>query len=88
MQNDDQLLSWDAVRESISLLMPGVGAFASGQSGWFAIDAAQVLWHGGGRLKVPQRIANDVVDARIGDGVDYYVRRDGTLWVKGLAHRS
>jgi alpha-tubulin suppressor-like RCC1 family protein len=29
-----------------------------------------------------------VATACIGDSADYYVRRDGTLWVKGLAHRG
>ena len=36
----------------------------------------------------PQRVAADVVAACIGDGADYHVRQDGTLWVKGLAHRG
>ncbi len=88
LQDDGRLFSWGAAHESTSLLMPGVGAFASGQSGWFAIDPAQVLWHGSGRLQAPRRVANDVVDACIGDSADYYIRRAGTLWVKGLAHRG
>jgi len=88
LQDDGRLFSWGAAPESASLLMPGVGAFASGQSGWFAIDPAQVLWHGGSKLPAPRRIAQDVTDACIGDSADYYIRRDGTLWVKGLAHRG
>jgi len=88
LQDDGRLISWGDAPETASLLMPGVGAFASGQSGWFAIDPAQVLWHGGGRLPAPRRVAEDVVDACIGDSADYYIRRDGTLWVKGLAHRG
>jgi hypothetical protein len=70
------------------VLMAGVAGFAAGQSGWFAIDRAQVLWHGGAAGVAPQRIDGDVVAACIGDGADYYVRRDGTLLVKGLAHRG
>ncbi|MDP3615796.1 MAG: hypothetical protein Q8R98_28480, partial [Rubrivivax sp.] len=62
--------------------------FASGQSGWFAIDPARTLWQGGGQLPAPRRIAQDVASACIGDSADYYIRRDGTLWVKGLAHRG
>jgi hypothetical protein len=88
LQDDGQLISWVDAPEAASLLMTGVSAFASGQSGWFAIDHAQVLWQGGGRLQAPRRIAEDVASASIGDSADYYIRRDGTLWVKGLAHRG
>ena len=66
--------------------MQGVAAFAAGESGWFAIDASRQLWHGA--HAAPQRVADDVVAACIGDGADYFVTRDGTLWVKGLAHRG
>lgn len=88
LQDDGRLFGWSDAPDSTSLLAPGVGAFASGQSGWFAIDQAQVLWHGVGMLPAPRRVAGDVVDACIGDGADYYIRRDGTLWVRGLAHRG
>jgi len=88
LQDDGRLFSWGAAPESARLLMPEVSAFASGQSGWFAIDPAQVLWQGGGKLQAPRRVAQDVVSACIGDSADYYIRRDGTLWVKGLAHRG
>ena len=86
--DDGRLVSWGEAPDSAITLMPGVAAFASGQSGWFAIDRAQVLWHGGGKLTAPQRVADDVVAACIGDSADYYIRRDGMLWVKGLAHRG
>jgi alpha-tubulin suppressor-like RCC1 family protein len=88
LQDDGRLFSWGAAPETASLLMTGVGVFASGQSGWFAIDPAQVLWHGGGKLQAPRRVAQDVTNACIGDSADYYIRSDGTLWVKGLAHRG
>jgi hypothetical protein len=88
LQDDGRLFSWRAAPETASLLMAGVGVFASGQSGWFAIDPAQVLWHGGGKLQAPRRVAQDVTNACIGDSADYYIRSDGTLWVKGLAHRG
>lgn len=88
LQDDGRLISWGDAPEAASLLMPGVSAFASGQSGWFAIDHAQVLWQGGGKLQAPRRVAEDVANACIGDSADYYIRRDGTLWVKGLAHRG
>jgi Regulator of chromosome condensation (RCC1) repeat len=69
------------------MLMPDVARFAAGDSGWFAIDRAGVLWYGQGQA-APTRVADDVADACIGDSADYYVTRDGTLFVKGLAHRG
>lgn len=62
-------------------LMQGVINFAAGESGWFAIDAGQQLWHG--RFGAPQRVATEVAAACIGDGADYYVRADGSLWAWG-----
>ncbi len=82
------LLSWVDAPERATTLMRGVQHFAAGASGWFAIDAAGVLWHGAGGNAAPQRIADDVIDACIGDSADYFVQRDGTLYVKGLAHRG
>jgi hypothetical protein len=69
------------------LLMRGVQTFAAGESGWFAIDRERVLWHGGS-ARQPSRAAQDVVDAAIGDGADYYIGSDGQLFVTGLAHRG
>lgn len=76
-----------AATEAPTAPMRGLVRFAAGESGWFGIDADSVLWHGteGG---TPQRVAEHVVDACIGDGADYHVTRDGALWVKGLAHRG
>jgi alpha-tubulin suppressor-like RCC1 family protein len=83
--DDGWLLRWSDDPQRADALMQGVAWFAAGESGWFAIDASRQLWHGGAS---PQRVAADVVAACIGDGADYYVRQDGTLWVKGLAHRG
>ncbi len=66
----------------------GVARFAVGQSGWFAIDHGKTLWKGEHRTHATRRIAEDVIDACIGDSADYYVTRDGTLHVHGLAHRG
>ena len=85
---DNRLITWGDAPNSAVTLMPDVASFASGQSGWFAIDRAQVLWQGGGTPPARRRIADEVTTACIGDGADYYIRRDGTLWVKGLAHRG
>ncbi len=83
--DDGRLLRWSDDPQRADTLIQGVALFAAGESGWFAIDASRLLWHGG---STPQRVAADVVAACIGDGADYCVRRDGTLWVKGLAHRG
>ena len=83
--DEGRLLRWRDDPQHADTLMQGVAAFAAGESGWFAIDASRQLWHGGA---TPQRVATDVVAACIGDGADYHVRQDGTLWVKGLAHRG
>lgn len=83
--DDGRLLRWTDDPQRADTLMQGVAAFAAGESGWFAIDASRQLWHGGA---APRRVAGDVVAACIGDGADYFVRQDGSLWVKGLAHRG
>jgi len=85
--DDGTLHAWNALDGAPATLMRGVHSFAAGHSGWFGIDTAGVLWRGSGALP-PQRIADDVVAACIGDGADYYITRDGALWVKGLAHRG
>jgi alpha-tubulin suppressor-like RCC1 family protein len=85
---DGTLLTWAEAPERATTLMRGVKQFAAGASGWFAIDAAGVLWHGAGSSAAPQRIADEVIEACIGDSADYFVQRDGTLYVKGLAHRG
>ncbi len=82
------LVTWTEAPEAAATLMQGVSSFAAGQSGWFVIDRAQVLWHGVGNAAAPRRIAEDVIAACIGDSADYYVTRDGTLYAKGLAHRG
>ena len=81
------LLAWTDDAAGAAVLQREVAAFAAGASGWFAIDRARALWHA--RTGEPARgIAEDVVAACIGDGADYYVGRDGSLFVKGLAHRG
>ena len=85
LRDDAALLRWRDRAEEAAVLMRGVTRFAAGATGWFAIDRESVLWHGG---STPTRIAADVVDACIGDSADYVVQRDGTLLVKGLAHRG
>lgn len=85
--DDGTLQRLKAPGEPPATLMRGLRTFAAGQSGWLGIDMAGELWSGSGST-APLRIASDVVAASVGDGADYYVTRDGTLWVKGLAHRG
>ena len=85
---DGTLLRWADAPDTATTLMRGVKQFAAGASGWFAIDAARVLWQGAGTDSAPQRIAQDVVEACIGDSANYYITRDGSLYAQGLAHRG
>ena len=86
--DDGQLLRWRDDPAQAEVLMAGVAWFAAGHSGWFAADAAGVLWYGSGAQPVPQRVAKEVIAGCIGDSADYYIRADGRLYVKGLAHRG
>ncbi len=86
LQGDGRLLRWADDPQRSDTLMQAVADFAAGESGWFAIDGLRQLWHGS--QSAPQRVAGDVVAGCIGDGADYYIRSDDTLWVKGLAHRG
>ena len=85
---DGALLRWTDAPETATTLMRGVVRFAAGASGWFAIDGAAVLWHGGNGTDTPRRVAADVLEACIGDSADYYITRDGALYAHGLAHRG
>jgi len=85
---DGTLLTWADKPDAATVLMRGVTQFAAGASGWFAIDAAGVLWYGAGSSASAQRVAEGVVAACVGDSADYYITRDGNLYVKGLAQRG
>ena len=86
--DDGRLLRWRDDAAQAGVLMGGVAWFAAGQSGWFAADAAGTLWYGGGAQPAPQRVADGVIAGCIGDSADYYIRADGQLYAKGLAHRG
>lgn len=87
LKTDGSLLRWTSEARGAAQVMTGVTSFASGQTGVFAIDAGQVLWHVGS-TNTPQRVADNVIAAVIGDGADYYITSDGSLHVKGSAHRG
>ena len=86
--DDGKLLRWRDDPAQAELLMAGVAWFAAGHSGWFAADAAAVLWYGSGAQPAPQRVAEGVIAGCIGDSADYYIGSDGRLFAKGLAHRG
>ncbi len=88
LHEDGSLITWAGPNDPATTLMRGVSSFAVGQSGWFAIDRDDVLWHGGAGSSAPRRVADAVIAASIGDGTDYYVTRDGVLNAKGQAHRG
>lgn len=84
---DGSLVKWSDDARNAKQISTGVLSFAAGQSGVFAIDTARVLWLVG-ENGPPQRIADNVLAASIGDGANYYVSTDGSLYVKGNAHRG
>lgn len=95
LRDTGELVTWNDVASTPRLLMAGVHAFAAGATGWFAIDRHDALWHcaatsvaGNAASTVPVRVAQGVAAACIGDGADYYITRDGALFVRGLAHRG
>jgi hypothetical protein len=99
LRANGELVTWTGSASGnappLTVLMRGVTRFAAGQSGWFAIDDADVLWYGAAGAitssAVPattRRVAENVATACIGDSADYFVTRDGTLFVTGLAHRG
>jgi Regulator of chromosome condensation (RCC1) repeat len=85
--DDGTLVTWRDKPLQPSVLMARVASFAAGQSGWFAIDTGDALWHGSGTA-APRRVAEGVTAACIGDSADYFVDTAGRLHVHGLAHRG
>lgn len=88
LRMNGELVTWRDDAARATRLMAGVQAFATGVSGWFAIDDEGGLWHAISAADAPARVAHDVVAACIGDGADYYITRDGALFVRGLAQRG
>lgn len=91
--DDGTLLSWGdtaGAAQQPTVLARNGARFAAGASGWFLIDRSAVLWQGKdfSGSTPPRRIAEQAVDACIGDSADYYITSDGALHVHGLAHRG
>ena len=91
-----QLLTWiDASAEKKEVL-DQVAWFVAGRTGVFATRINGTLkylarpksWFGEGEIAQPERTGTSIVTASVGDSANYFVRSDGTLFVKGLAHRG
>jgi alpha-tubulin suppressor-like RCC1 family protein len=91
-----RLLTWGDDLDETQEIFDQVIWFAAGRSGVFAArsDGAFVYtarpksWFGEGDLVQPEKVGASIVTASIGDSADYFVTSDGTLFVKGLAHRG
>ena len=90
------LLAWGDDPDEKKEILDRIAWFAAGRTGVFAARPDGTLlylarpksWFGEGALTQPEKIGTAVVAASIGDSANYYVTRDGTLFVKGLAHRG
>ena len=91
-----RLLTWSDTAKEKREILDRVAWFAAGRTGVFAARTDGSLdyvaraksWFGEGEIVRPEQIGSAVVAASIGDSANYFVTRDGTLFVKGLAHRG
>jgi hypothetical protein len=77
--------------------MDQVDSFHAGRSGLLIIRTGGSLWHvettgllgfGEKVAGMSAQIADNVLTASVGDSANYYVTRDGALFVQGRAHRG
>lgn len=87
LKKDGTLLQWSGNGGSAKQIASGVSSFSAGQRGVFVIDTARGLWHIAA-YDAPVKISDQVLAASIGDGTDYYITTQGSLFVKGNAHRG
>ena len=91
-----RLLTWGDELDEMQEILDQVTWFVAGRTGVFAARSDGTLvylarpksWFGEGELVQPERIGTFIVTASIGDSANYFVTSDGTLFVKGLAHRG
>ena len=91
-----RLLTWSDESGEKQELLDQVSWFVAGRTGVFAARSNGTLeyiarprsWFGEVELTPTERIGNPVLTASIGDSANYYVTLDGTLYVKGEAHRG
>lgn len=91
------LLVWRDEYTKAEVVMDEVASFHAGRSGLLIIRTDHTLWQveseglfGFGEKVTDKRvkIADNILTASVGDSANYYVRRDGRLYVKGRAHRG
>ena len=91
-----RLLTWLEKLDEKQEILDQVTWFAAGRTGVFAARSDGTLlylarsksWFGEGGLVQTEKVGNSIVTASIGDSANYFVTSDGTLFVKGLAHRG
>ena len=91
------LIAWTDSPADATVVMRKTHFFSAGHSGLLAIRADGTLWtvkteslfgFGDRPAGIPERISNNVLTASVGDSANYYVTRDGALFVQGRAHRG
>ena len=97
LTDQNVLLAWGDDAARTEPIMKTVKSFHAGRSGLFVIRHDDSLWHIGTKSyfglseltgEKPTMIVSDIVTAAIGDSANYYVTRQGMLFVKGRAHRG
>jgi len=91
-----RLLTWGEELDETQEILDQVSWFVAGRTGVFAARTDGTLvylarpksWFGPGGLVQPERVGASIVTASIGDSANYFVTSNGTLFVKGLAHRG
>lgn len=91
-----RLLTWTDDPQEKREILKQVSWFTAGRSGVFAARADGTVvyiarserWFKEGEIGRPKKVGASIATASIGDSADYFVTRDGRLYVKGLAHRG
>lgn len=97
LTHEGNLIHWSKNSPEVSMLMDDVKTFHAGRSGVFVIRNNDSLWKFkaeslfGIEEKIsdtPTPIDDEILTAAIGDSANYYVSKNGALFVLGKAHRG
>lgn len=91
-----RLLTWREELDQKQEILDQVTWFVAGRTGVLAARSDGSLlylarsksWFGEGELVQTEKVGDSIVTASIGDSANYFVTSDGTLFVKGFAHRG